>query len=220
MQTHHHDRTNALSTMPYSTATSLPIPRPPHFTPMGLLLSHHNPAACNRPGDGMCLCVRARARCGRRWSKSSTPPLGSTDARFHDRGTSTHRHIDSDLCPRRRRLRGCRSAEVRGAPVVQHQNPAVRPARIPTQRPAAAATNARRLPPRRREPAAEKRWIHRLPAAAAPKRWRPTASGADAQIVEDPASSNTVDEKLKFALKVRDSMLRDAVDAASRFTVS
>ena len=48
----------------------------------------------------------------------------------------------------------------------------------------------------------------------------PTASGADAQIVEDPASSNTVDEKLKFALKVRDSMLRDAVDAASRFTVS
>ena len=60
MQTHHHDRTNALSTMPYSTATSLPIPRPPHFTPMGLLLSHHNPAACNRPGDGMCLCVRAR----------------------------------------------------------------------------------------------------------------------------------------------------------------
>ena len=156
MQTHHHDRTNALSTMPYSAATSLPMTRPPHFTPMGLLLSHHNPAACNRPGDGMCLCVRARARCGRRWSKSSTPPLGSTDARFHDRGTSTHRHIDSDLCPRRRRLRGCRSAEVRGAPVVQHQNPAVRPARIPTQRPAAAATNARRLPPRRREPAAEK----------------------------------------------------------------
>ena len=104
----------------------------------------------------------------------SVPPThDSTIAAHRHIDTSTHRQIDSDLCPRRRRLRGCRSAEVRGAPVVEHQNPAVRPARIPTQRPAAAATNARRLPPRRREPAAEKRWIHRLPAAAAPKRCRP-----------------------------------------------
>lgn len=80
------------------------------------------------------------------------------------------------------------------------------------ERPAPAATSARARSRKKVDSSAA--------GSSSSEEVAPTASGADAQIVEDPASSNTVDEKLKFALKVRDSMLRDAVDAASRFTVS
>jgi len=61
LQTHRCDRTNLLSALPYSAATSLPFRLTPLITPMGLLHSHHSPAACNWPGDCM-FCVRARVR--------------------------------------------------------------------------------------------------------------------------------------------------------------
>ena len=145
--------------------------------------------------------------------------------RFHRRTIPRSRHIDTSTHRQRSMPKktaapglpvggGARSA--RGsAPKSRStagQDTDAAAGRSSDERPAPAATSARARSRKKVDSSAA--------GSSSSEEVAPTASGADAQIVEDPASSNTVDEKLKFALKVRDSMLRDAVDAASRFTVS
>ena len=167
-----------------------------------------------------CVCVCALGL-GAEGDGRNHRPLPSVPP-THDSTIAAHRHIDTSTAIYAQEDGGSGLPVGGGARSARGSAPKSRSTagqdtdaaagRSSDERPAPAATSARARSRKKVDSSAA--------GSSSSEEVAPTASGADAQIVEDPASSNTVDEKLKFALKVRDSMLRDAVDAASRFTVS